>query len=95
VTDSRVVVRHANGNWSSQTNRSKPQRVQGMREPIRLGRTLDLVSPFIKPATARPPEPALDSSLMGSGRQRDQRSEGRGERPWSLMHRPRLDPPIG
>jgi hypothetical protein len=39
------------------------------------------VRPFINPATARPPETALDSCLRGSGRQRDQRSEGRGERP--------------
>jgi hypothetical protein len=52
-----------------------------MRQLIRLDRALDLVSPFIKPATARPPETALDSCLTGSGRQRDQRSEGRGERP--------------
>jgi hypothetical protein len=39
------------------------------------------VSPFINPATVRPPETALDSCLRGSERQCDQRSEGRGERP--------------
>jgi hypothetical protein len=64
-----------------------------MRELIQLDRALDVVSPVLKPATARLPETA-GLRLTGSARQRDQRSEGRGERPWPLMHRPRLGPPI-
>ena len=43
--------------------------------------TAETKSPFIKPAAVRPPETALDSCLTGSGRQRERRCEGRGERP--------------
>jgi hypothetical protein len=51
-----------------------------MRELIRLDRALDTVSPVIKPTTAILPETA-GLRLTGSARQRDQLSEGRGERP--------------
>jgi hypothetical protein len=71
-------------NWraaapDSGVNRSKSQRCKAMRELIQLDRALDVVSPVIKPATARLPETA-GLRLTGSARQRDQRSEGRGER---------------
>jgi hypothetical protein len=49
---------------ASGTNRSKPPRCKAMREFMRCGRALDLVSPFIEPATARPAETALDRHCL-------------------------------